>query len=43
MAAAGIAERAGRPISFVGFLLAGIPATLLSTGIATLYVMIRYL
>lgn len=43
VAAAGIAERAGRPISFVGFLLAGIPATLLSTGLATLYVMIRYL
>ena len=43
VAAAGIAERAGRPISFVGFLLAGIPATLLSTAIATVYVMIRYL
>ena len=43
VAAAGIAERAGRPISFVGFLLAGIPATLLSTGVATLYVMFRYL
>ena len=43
VAAAGIAERAGRPISFVGFLLAGIPATLLSTGIATLYVTMRYL
>ena len=43
VAAAGIAERAGRPISFVGFLLAGIPATLLSTAIATLYVMVRYL
>ncbi len=43
VAAAGIAERAGRPISFVGFLLAGIPATLLSTGIATIYVAIRYL
>ena len=43
VAAAGISERAGRPISFFAFLKAGIPATLVSTGIATLYVVLRYL
>lgn len=43
VAAAGLSERAGRPISFVAFLKAGIPATLVSAGLATLYVMIRYL
>jgi Na+/H+ antiporter NhaD/arsenite permease-like protein len=43
VAAAGISERAGRPISFIGFLKAGLPATVVSTGIATLYLFIRYL
>ncbi len=43
VAAAGLSERAGRPISFVAFLKAGIPATLASTAVATLYVIIRYL
>jgi len=43
VAAAGLSERAGRPISFMVFLKAGIPVTLVSTGIATLYVVIRYL
>ncbi len=43
VAAAGMAERAGRPIGFVQFLKVGIPATLLSIAIATLYIVVRYL
>ncbi len=43
VAAAGMAERAGRPIGFVQFLKVGVPATLLSIAIATLYIAIRYL
>ena len=42
VAAAGMAERAGRPISFVGFLKVGVPATLLSLAIATVYILLRY-
>jgi Na+/H+ antiporter NhaD/arsenite permease-like protein len=38
-----MAERAGRPIGFVQFLKVGVPATLLSIAIATLYIAIRYL
>ena len=40
--AAGMAERAGRRISFVRFLIYGIPVTLISTTIATGYVLLRY-
>ena len=43
VAAAGLAERAGRPISFMAFLKVGLPATLLSMVMATGYVAIRYL
>jgi Na+/H+ antiporter NhaD/arsenite permease-like protein len=43
VAAAGLAERAGRPIGFMTFLKVGLPATLLSMVIATGYIAIRYL
>ena len=43
VAAAGMAERAGRPIGFVPFLKVGIPATALSLLLATGYVALRYL
>jgi Na+/H+ antiporter NhaD/arsenite permease-like protein len=43
VAAAGMAERAGRPISFMGFLKVGVPATLLSVLLATGYIALRYL
>ena len=43
VAAAGMAERAGRPIGFVTFLKVGVPVTLLSMAIATLYLVLRYL
>jgi Na+/H+ antiporter NhaD/arsenite permease-like protein len=43
VAAAGMASRAGRPIGFVTFLKAGIPATLLSMLLATAYIAVRYL
>jgi Na+/H+ antiporter NhaD/arsenite permease-like protein len=43
VAAAGMAERAGRRIGFVEFLKIGVPATLLSLAIATLYIVVRYL
>jgi Na+/H+ antiporter NhaD/arsenite permease-like protein len=43
VAAAGMAERAGRPIGFVPFLKVGIPVTLLSMAIATAYIAVRYL
>jgi Na+/H+ antiporter NhaD/arsenite permease-like protein len=39
---AGMSERAGRRISFVEFLLYGIPVTLISLAIATGYVLLRY-
>ena len=42
VAAAGLTERAGRPIGFVAFLRVGIPVTVLSLIIATAYVMVRY-
>jgi Na+/H+ antiporter NhaD/arsenite permease-like protein len=42
VAAAGMAQRAGRPISFIGFLRVGVPATLLSLVIATVYIVVRY-
>ncbi len=43
VAAAGMAERAGRPIGFLYFLKVGLPATLVSLVLATAYVSIRYL
>ncbi|MDQ3934310.1 MAG: ArsB/NhaD family transporter [Actinomycetota bacterium] len=43
VAAAGLAERAGRPIGFTQFLKVGFPATVLSMVIATGYIAIRYL
>ena len=43
VAASGMAARAGRPIGFVTFLRAGVPATLLSMLIATGYIALRYL
>jgi Na+/H+ antiporter NhaD/arsenite permease-like protein len=43
VAAAGMAERAGRPIGFVSFLKIGVPVTLASMVIATAYIALRYL
>jgi Na+/H+ antiporter NhaD/arsenite permease-like protein len=43
VAAAGLAQRAGRPISFIGFMKVGIPATVLSLLIANIYIALRYL
>jgi Na+/H+ antiporter NhaD/arsenite permease-like protein len=43
VAAAGMAERAGTPIGFMAFLRVGLPVTLLSVGLASAYVAIRYI
>jgi len=43
VAAAGMAERAGTPIGFLNFLKVGLPATILSIGLATAYIAIRYI
>jgi Na+/H+ antiporter NhaD/arsenite permease-like protein len=43
VAAAGMASRAGNPISFMTFLRVGLPATLVSLLLATAYIGIRYL
>jgi len=43
VAAAGMAERAGQPIGFVAFLKVGLPITLLSIAMASLYIVLRYL
>ncbi len=43
VAAAGLTERAGRPIGFVAFLRVGIPVTVVSLLIASAYVAIRYI
>lgn len=43
VAAAGMAERAGTPIGFLDFLKIGLPATILSIGLATAYIAIRYI
>jgi Na+/H+ antiporter NhaD/arsenite permease-like protein len=43
VAAAGMAERAGRPIGFLTFLKVGVPATLVSMLLATGYIAVRYL
>jgi Na+/H+ antiporter NhaD/arsenite permease-like protein len=42
VAAAGLTERAGRPLGFIMFLRVGIPVTLVSLVIATGYVLMRY-
>ena len=42
VAAAGMAERSGRPIRFVEFLKVGVPATLVSLVLATAYILLRY-
>jgi Na+/H+ antiporter NhaD/arsenite permease-like protein len=43
VAAAGMAERSGRPIGFVYFLKVGLPVTALSLLLATAYIVLRYL
>jgi Na+/H+ antiporter NhaD/arsenite permease-like protein len=43
VAAAGLTERAGRPIGFVPFLKVGIPVTVLTLAMATGYVALRYI
>jgi Na+/H+ antiporter NhaD/arsenite permease-like protein len=43
VAAAGMASRAGRPIGFVTFMRAGLPATAVSLLLATAYIGVRYL
>jgi Na+/H+ antiporter NhaD/arsenite permease-like protein len=42
VAAAGMAARAGRPIGFMTFLRIGLPVTLVSMAIATIYIALRY-
>ncbi len=42
VAAAGLTERAGRPLGFITFMRVGIPVTLVSLVIATAYVLMRY-
>ena len=37
-----MSERAGRRISFLKFMVYGIPVTLVSLAIATVYVLLRY-
>jgi Na+/H+ antiporter NhaD/arsenite permease-like protein len=43
VAAAGLTERAGRPIGFIAFMKVGIPATFVSLALATAYVTARYI
>ena len=43
VAAAGLAERAGKPIGFITFLKVGLPVTLLSIVLASAYIAIRYI
>jgi Na+/H+ antiporter NhaD/arsenite permease-like protein len=43
VAAAGMAERAGTPIGFMTFLRVGLPVTVISIGLATAYIAIRYI
>lgn len=43
VAAAGMSERSGRPIGFLRFLKAGIPVTVASMAIVTIYLFLRYL
>ena len=43
VAAAGLSERAGRPIGFMTFLRIGVPVTLVSLVLASAYVTVRYI
>ena len=43
VAAAGLTERAGRPIGFMNFLRIGVPVTIVSLIIASAYVAVRYI
>jgi Na+/H+ antiporter NhaD/arsenite permease-like protein len=43
VAAAGLTERAGKPIGFVSFMRIGIPVTVLSLVLASAYVLVRYI
>jgi Na+/H+ antiporter NhaD/arsenite permease-like protein len=43
VAAAGLTERAGRPIGFIAFLRVGVPVTLITLIIASAYVAFRYI
>jgi Na+/H+ antiporter NhaD/arsenite permease-like protein len=43
VAAAGLTERAGRPIGFLPFMKIGIPVTLISIALASLYITVRYI
>jgi Na+/H+ antiporter NhaD/arsenite permease-like protein len=43
VAAAGLTERAGRPIGFVAFMKVGIPVTVVSIAMASLYIAVRYI
>ena len=43
VAAAGLTERAGRPIGFVAFLRVGLPVTILTLAIATGYIALRFI
>lgn len=42
LAAAGVAEKSGRPIGFLAFMKIGLPVTLISTVMATAYILLRY-
>jgi len=43
VAAAGLTDRAGRPIGFFRFMKIGIPVTIISVSLASLYIAIRYI
>jgi Na+/H+ antiporter NhaD/arsenite permease-like protein len=43
VAAAGLTERAGRPIGFMNFLRIGVPVTVFSIALASLYIALRYI
>jgi Na+/H+ antiporter NhaD/arsenite permease-like protein len=43
VAAAGMAERAGTPIGFMTFLKVGLPVTLISIILASVYIVVRYI
>jgi Na+/H+ antiporter NhaD/arsenite permease-like protein len=42
VAAAGLADRAGRPIGFMAFVKVGVPVTVVSVAMASAYVLVRY-
>ena len=43
VAAAGLTERAGRPIGFIAFMRVGVPVTIVSLIMASVYILIRYI